>query len=68
MELDEVIDMINKARPQLHEYGCTDLMIDLYLDNLEDGFEPEAYKNITVMELAEDIQIAYGHGLEGYED
>jgi hypothetical protein len=62
MELNEVIDMINKARPQLYEFACTNAMIDWYLKNLGDEFEPSAYENITVTELAEDIQIVCRFG------
>jgi hypothetical protein len=57
MELNEVIDMINDSRGLLNKCGCTDLMITWFVDNLEFWFEPDAYQDVTVEDLARLILI-----------
>lgn len=58
MELNDLINLIEANRAELNSLGCSDTAIDHYLDTVEDGYEPDAYKDITVMELAEDIVLA----------
>jgi hypothetical protein len=62
MELNGVIARIDNERATLIALGCTPAMIDWYVDQVEDGFEPSAYADLSTELLAKDIILAYQYG------
>lgn len=57
MEQEQVEAMLMQLKSRAEEFNVTVEQVDAYLDGLEDCFEPTAYQDISLGDLAEDVRV-----------